>query len=241
MHQDLVDLARRIVRDRFPEAPAAVLAGSSAAGRATPSSDLDLAVLLGDEGRTSRETLRVEGRVVEVFAHTRAGVAELFAADVVARRGTLQTMWATGLVLVDREGEGARVRELARAQLSAGAPALDAATVETRRYALTDALDDLGDAADPVERLAVAGLVLSGAADLLADHHRAWTGAGKWLPRRLLAADPERGAALFQGHLRLCGSGDPVPLIRAALEVLDLVGGPLREGYRRDWRGVVER
>lgn len=241
MDLEPVDLARRLVRERFPGALAAVLAGSTAAGRATPSSDLDIAVLIGDgAGDTCRETLRFEGRVVELFIHTRAGLAELFAADVAARRAVLQSMYVTGLVLVDRAGEAADARALAEADLREGPPALEPETVETKRYGLTDALDDLGDTADPVERLAVAGFVLNAAAELLFDHHRAWTGSGKWLPRRLLEADGERGAALLDGHARLCGSGDPVPLIEAASQILDLVGGPLREGYRRVWQGVID-
>ncbi|MFD5933835.1 nucleotidyltransferase domain-containing protein [Streptomyces sp. NPDC060333] len=125
MDADPIDLARRLARDLFPEALAVVLAGSTASGRATPSSDLDVAVLVGDGGETFRETLR------------------------------------------------------------------------------------------------------------------AWAGGGKWLPRRLLAADAERGSALLEGHLRLCRSEDPTPLVDAASRILDLVGGPLREGYRRTWRGVV--
>jgi hypothetical protein len=30
--------------------------------------------------------------------------------------------------------------------------------------------------------------------------------------------------------------GDPVPLAAAVRSVLDLMGGPLREGYTRPWR-----
>jgi predicted nucleotidyltransferase len=240
MDPDPVDVARRLARERFPDALAVVLAGSTALGRATPSSDLDIAVLIGDSGETRRETLRFEGRVVELFLHTRAGLADLFAADVAARRAVMQSMYATGLVLVDRDRAAGRARKLAEADLRAGPPALGPESVETKRYGLTDALDDLGDAGDPVERLAVAGLVLDAAADLLFDQHRAWVGGGKWLPRRLLAADPERGAALLQGHLRVCESGDAAPLIAAAGRILDLVGGPLREGYRRSWQGVIE-
>ncbi|MFF7444129.1 nucleotidyltransferase domain-containing protein [Streptomyces sp. NPDC008122] len=240
MHPDPIDLARRLVQDRFPDALAVVLAGSTAAGRATASSDLDIAVLLGDDGETGRETVRVEGRLVELFVHTRAGLAELFAADVAARRGVLQSMYATGLVLVDTDGEAGRARDLAEADLRNGPPALEPEIVETKRYGLTDALDDLADADDPFERLAVAGVVLDGAADLLLDHHRAWSGSGKWLPRRLLDADAEHGGALLQAHRHLSETGDPAPLTDATLRILDLVGGPLREGYRRTWRGVID-
>ncbi|MGR4880702.1 hypothetical protein ACIPUC_15025 [Streptomyces sp. LARHCF249] len=137
-----------------------------------------------------------------------------------------------------RDGEAGRARALAEADLCEGPPALEPETVDTKRYGLTDALDDLADAGDPIERLAVAGYVVNAAADLLCDHHHAWIGGGKWLPRRLLEADPQRGAALLAGHHHLCGSGEPAALISAASKVLDLVGGPLREGYRRTWHGT---
>ena len=94
------------------------------------------------------------------------------------------------------------------------------------------------DTRDRIERLAVAGAVLSSAADLVSNHHRAWVGSGKWLPRRLLEADGKIGAALLEGHRRLCEDDDPALLAEAAAHVLDLVGGPLAEGYRRTWQGA---
>ncbi|WP_405890490.1 nucleotidyltransferase domain-containing protein [Streptomyces sp. NBC_01527] len=240
MTPDPVDQARRLVCGRFPSALAVILAGSTAAGRATASSDLDIAVLIGDGGETCRETIRFEGRVVELFIHTRAGLVDLFAADVAARRAVLQSMYATGLVLVDTNGEGGRARALAEADLREGPPPLEPETVETKRYGLTDALDDLADAGDHIERLAAAGFALNAAADLLCDYQHAWIGSGKWLPRRLLEADAKLGAALLEAHRHLCKSGDPEPLINTASGILNLVGGPLREGYRRTWRGVIE-
>ncbi|MEU1229071.1 hypothetical protein [Streptomyces sp. NPDC005828] len=86
----------------------------------------------------------------------------------------------------------------------------------------------------------MAGTVLNGTAALLLDHHRAWSGSGKWLPRRLLDADGEHGGALLQGHRHLRETGDPAPLTDATVRVLGLVGGPLHEGYRRTWRGVID-
>lgn len=107
-----------------------VLAGSTAAGRATTSSDLDIAVLVGDGGETCRKTLRFEGRLAELFIHTRAGLGELFAANVASRRGVLQSMYATGLVLVDVGGEAGRARAQAEADLRNGPPTLEPETVE---------------------------------------------------------------------------------------------------------------
>ncbi|MFB8396983.1 nucleotidyltransferase domain-containing protein [Streptomyces yangpuensis] len=230
-----VGQARRLAAERFPDALSVVLAGSTVAGRATATSDLDLAVLVEDGGATRRETLRFEGRLVELFIHTRAGLDELFAADTASRRGVMQRMYAEGLVLTERDGAGTGLKHRAAAALREGPGALAPATVEDRRYALTDALDDLSDATDPVERLTVAGVVLDVAADLLFDHHRAWKGGGKWLPRRLLHADPDRGAALLDGYRRLCETAAPQPLTAAATDILTLTGGPLREGHARTW------
>ncbi|MFD9130187.1 nucleotidyltransferase domain-containing protein [Kitasatospora sp. NPDC059571] len=240
MPHDPIDQARRLAHERFPDALAVILAGSTALGRATAGSDLDIAVLVADGRETYRETLRFEGRLVELFVHTRAGLRDLFAVDRAGRRAVMQSMYATGLVLVDVDGEAARARALAEEDLRSGPAALGPDAVEAKRYALTDALDDLCDATDGFERQAVAGFVVNAAADLLCDHHRAWKGSGKWLPRRLLEADPELGAVLLDAHARVGRTQDPAPLIETASAVLDLVGGPLREGYRRTWRGAAE-
>ncbi|GAA2108048.1 hypothetical protein GCM10009759_47700 [Kitasatospora saccharophila] len=234
----LIDQARRLVAELHPDASAVVLAGSVAAGRARAGSDLDLAVLLPDGRDTRRETLRHEGRVVEVFAHTRSGLDELRAFDAASRRGVVQQLYATGLILLDRDGHAARIAEDCRAELLAGPAPLTAEQRENLRYALTDLLDDLRDAPDRLEALAVGTEVLRSAADLLSDHHRAWTGTGKWFPRRLLTAAPDLGARLLEAHRVLCEDGGPADLLSAAGTVLDLVGGPLSAGYHRGWPPV---
>ncbi|QKW23171.1 nucleotidyltransferase domain-containing protein [Kitasatospora sp. NA04385] len=235
MREMLIEQARRLVAELHPDASAVVLAGSVAAGRARAGSDLDLAVLLPDGRDTHRATLRHEGRIAEVFAHTRAGLDELRAFDAASRRGVVQQLYATGLVLLDRDGHAARIVEDCRAELRAGPPPLTAEQRENLRYALTDLLDDLRDAPDRLEALAVGADTLRSAADLLSDHHRAWTGTGKWFPRRLLAADPDLGRDLLEAHRALSETGDPAALLTAAEAVLALAGGPLSAGYHRSW------
>ncbi|MFF9982576.1 nucleotidyltransferase domain-containing protein [Streptomyces erythrochromogenes] len=179
--------------------------------------------------------------MVELFIHTQAGLGELFAADAATRRGVMQHRYADGLVLCEPAGAATCSKQQHAEEALREAPgALAPATVESRRYALTDELDGLVDAADAVERLVVANVALSTAADLLFDHRRAWTGSGKWLPRRLLQADPEHGGALLEGCRRLCEDGEPEDFADAAVEVLALAGGPIREGHARTWRDPTE-
>jgi hypothetical protein len=227
--------ARSLVQERFPDAIGALLAGSSVSGRATPNSDLDIAVLVNEPEPTRRETVRHHGQLAELFIHTRSGLAGLFAADRAGRRASMQFMYTEGRILFELDGEATEAKTTAARDLRQGPAPLDEASVETKRYHLTDTLDDLTDCRDDIERLIVAATGLTLACDLLGNHHGAWIGTGKWLPRRAAAADPRRAAALFDGYQHLARTTDPDPLIIAVTDVLNLTGGAIREGYQRTW------
>ena len=63
---------------------------------------------------------------------------------------------------------------------------------EYRRYALTDALDDLvGASDDPDERDAVAGQLLVMVYELVLGLRGGWHGRGKWLVRQMRTSDAE--------------------------------------------------
>jgi hypothetical protein len=81
--------------------------------------------------------------------------------------------------------------------LAAG-PIVDAHALDLRRYIITDQLDDLRDAQDPLERQVIAGLLFERVAELMLLAERRWIGAGKYLPRRLRELSVERTDALAQ-------------------------------------------
>ncbi|WP_428954196.1 nucleotidyltransferase domain-containing protein [Streptomyces sp. cg35] len=225
--------AVRLLAEHCPDALGAVLGGSAGRGQARPTSDLDLAVLLPGSASSRREVIRHEGRPAELFLHTLDDLPGAFARDRSLRRGTLLFVYAQGVPLLDPQGHVARARANARALLAAGPIPLTPAERERSRYVLTCWLDDLLDTprAERYEQLATADHLLREAAHLLTAHHGAWTGIGRWLPRRLLTADPELGEALLRGHRTVAEHADPAPLATAAEKVLELAGGPLREGY----------
>ncbi|MFJ8821599.1 nucleotidyltransferase domain-containing protein [Streptomyces sp. NPDC102467] len=225
--------ALRLLADRYPHALGAVLGGSAARGRARPTSDLDLAVLLPDTDTSRREVLRHEGRPAELFLHTLGDLPGRFERDRSLRRGTILFLYDQGIPLLDPHGHVTHARARARELLAAGPVPLTRAERERSRYVLTCFMDDLLDTppTERYEQLAIADVTLREAAHLLTALHGAWTGIGRWLPRRLLTADPERGAALLAGHRTVAEHADPAPLAAAAEDVLQLDGGPLREGY----------
>ena len=91
--------ASRLVAARYPHVLGALLGGSAARGRATASSDLDVAVLLPDREHSGREVVRHEGRVAELFLNTVADLPEFFAWDRARRRGTVLFLYDRGLPL----------------------------------------------------------------------------------------------------------------------------------------------
>ncbi|MDK1472170.1 nucleotidyltransferase domain-containing protein [Streptomyces sp. 549] len=230
-----VAVAREFVGVRYPEALGAVLGGSCAQGGATERSDLDVSVLLPAGATSRRETHRHAGRPVEVFLNTVADLREAFVESRATRRATALFLFADSVVLRDTDGCARRLRAEARHLLDTGPDPLTPDERDAGRFLLTDLADDLADTAsagDRHEQLAVADRLLRESAHLLTAHRGAWNGAGKWLPRRLRAADPALAPALLDGHLAVAERADPGPLVTAAGQVLDLLGGPLREGYR---------
>ncbi|MFD5185174.1 nucleotidyltransferase domain-containing protein [Streptomyces sp. NPDC058372] len=226
--------ALRLVEARYGDGLAAVLGGSAAGGRFTARSDLDIAVLLPDDGRDRRETVHHEGRSAEVYLNTPDDLRRLFAEGRANRRATMAFLYADAVPLHDPHGLAAGWRREARELIEAGPGPLTDAERDDSRYLLTDLAEDLADTeapgADPYEQLALADRTLREAAHLLSAVRGAWNGAGKWLPRRLRTADPVLGAALLDGHLAVARRTDPDPLCAAAAAVLGLAGGPLREG-----------
>lgn len=224
-----LEMATAIVVERFPEALAAVLAGSSAAGTATATSDLDIVVLLSGPPAPYRETIRVDGLPVELFVHTTESVAHFRELERAEGRCTLAHMLATGIAL-----GGALVhvtQEEARRWVAEGPQRWSDEQLTHRRYAFTDALDDLLGSNDTDECDAVAGQVLLMAAEMALNLRGGWQGRGKWLVRQLRATDAAFATALMSAHREAVATGRVSELVAVCESVLLEAGGPLTEGF----------
>ena len=102
---DAVDAARALVGDHFPDARQAWLAGSVVSGGATATSDLDITVLM-TQTEPRRESLLHQGWRTELFVHTESSVRHFVAKDRARRRPTMARLVATGIPLVDGDGDG---------------------------------------------------------------------------------------------------------------------------------------
>jgi uncharacterized glyoxalase superfamily protein PhnB len=232
MIDDPVGAATALVRERFPGAVAAFLGGTVLGPLRTPTSDLDVVVVLPEGAGAFRETVTYAGWTAELFVNTTSGLRRLVAREVAARRSPLIDMLGGGVVLAG----GATARALAghaRELAAAGPPPATDEEMADLRYGVSDLLDDLRGASDPGEMAFVAVRLLDAAARLALTAGGSWLGTGKWLGRRLAAHDPGLHRDLLAG-LRAALAGDTGPLDAATVSVLDRVGGPRLAGYRRE-------
>lgn len=230
---DPLETARDLVTTRFPDALGAWLGGSTAAGRTTETSDLDVVVVLA-YADVHRESLEHAGWPVELFVHDPDSVRWFVDKDTARRRPTMARMVGRGLPIV--EGAEARALAVECGQVLAEGPGpLPRDQLDAARYALTDLLDDLAGGGSEAEVAATAVALWQGTAELVLDVHQRWRGTAKWLARELDALDHDLGTSYadeLAAPLRTALAGDPGPLVRGAEEVLAMAGGRLWAGYR---------
>lgn len=106
---------------------------------------------------------------------------------------------------------------------------MSAHELELRRYGVTDLLDDLRDATDPLERHIIAFTVFERTAELMLLTEGSWIGSGKYLPRRLRALSEERAHLLAEPLL----IGDLTVFADRAEDELRRAGGRVQEGFVR--------
>ena len=225
-------VARTLVERDFAECLAAFLAGSVVRGDATPTSDLDILIIVSSDQPSYRESLRALDWPVEFFVQTLETHYDFRQSEIARRRPSTAMIVCEGLILQDRHGLALQLKREACALLAQGPPPLSQEEIIQARYNLTDALDDFWGAQDEAEALFSANWLAVAATDLILVHHCQWRGMGKWLPRALRRFDPDLANQLVAALQAFYREGDREPLTAYVDQSLNLVGGRLWEGFR---------
>ena len=228
-HRQLIE---EFLAQNFPAATIAVVAGSTARGTRTTTSDIDLlvvgdALFESDEQESLAGVFAFGGEFVEVFAYAPAGFAAWAERGVAEHRPVIVEMLLDG---VEIRGGAALQRLRAQWQpVIAAGPSVTSHELDLRRYVVTDLLDDLTDATDPLELQVIAALIFQRTGELMLLDAGRWIGTGKDLVRRLRECDRSRADALAAPFLAgdLGSFGDRVE------HELTRAGGRVRAGFVR--------
>jgi len=238
-----VALVRAQLLPRWPDTRVAIIGGSTARGETTPTSDIDLLLLFDHVDQAWRDTLKVDGQTVELFAHD-AATFDYFCRRIDAPTGRmpLAAMVMDGASVLPEVPLLRWLRQHAEALHAAGPPALTPETLARRRYAITNLLEDVTDSTAPDETLAIAAALYLELADFALRAAGAWSGGGRHLARRLRATSPALAATLTDaiGTVLTQPAAAKLAFGRAVHEVLAPHGGLLLEGFRLEapaaWR-----
>jgi hypothetical protein len=189
----------------------------------SPASDLDI-VVVAPQITPHWATHEFDGWPIEVFALTPDTYRQAFVLDR-RRRWPLHLNLCRGALVVWESGGLAQtVRAEAQEWYEQGPDPLSEDEIADIRYRLTWMLDDLGDAAAPLE-VTLAGYNLAEeAADAYLLAHRCWLGRGKWRLRQLEEADASFACRYAQA-LAALQSGDRSSMLEFGQGVLQQVGG----------------
>jgi predicted nucleotidyltransferase len=226
-----LELCERFIDQEFPDAEIAVVAGSTARGNRTPSSDIDVLIvgddLFADESTSLAATFSFGGEVFEVFAYTHDGFSEWADRGISDHRPVIVHMLVEGHEV--RGGEALSALRDRWGETLADGPIVSEHEIAMRRYGITDLLDDLRDSGDDLERNVIAWSLFEKVAELMLLTERRWVGTGKYLPRRLRELSPDRAdslsSPLLQGDLQAFAASVEGELSRA--------GGRVHEGFVR--------
>lgn len=229
-HKSICNVARAFVEENHPGACASILGGSAAAGTATSTSDLDIALLYPNGHSNYAQTSRYRGWLVETFVHTPESLKFWYRKEAQDRRPVIAALCASGILLTD-DGSGATWQAGALAEMARGPKPLTDQERDSRRYNLSALVDDLEGADSLAEIFMLTADIFRDAADLLLLEHGNWLGAGKWVIRRLTQSDHQLAGRL--GAWATDPKRDPKSLAVLATEVLNMSGGYLQEGFIR--------
>lgn len=225
-----LEAAQKFIDQYFPQCDGALLAGSTVRGEATETSDLDIVVFDRKAASSYRESLIEFDWRIEVFVHNLTSYTIFFQNDVERARPSMPRMVSEGIVLRDT-GVVDPIKLEAQELLAAGPEKWSAATIDAKRYFLTDVLDDFIGCSDRAEGLFISQSLAELIAEFELRTHRKWIGTSKWVIRSLRRYDngfAERFVEAFEAYYR---NGDKEKAIDLADTVMKPYGGRLFEGF----------
>lgn len=230
---DPIEIARRYVNEKFPDATTAFVGGSALLSSWDAShSDIDIVVI--DPAHSPQAIAdRFESIPIETFIAKLTDIEQWWMKDIQRGRSIILRICAQGAVLIN-DNEGAVIAKQAKELFVKGPKPLSQNDIDFVRYRISNFLDDLETDISTNERIFVAMEILSELTDLVLLSNGLWSSSGKWKYRRLLDFDPDLAADLSEAFQNITQKDDVDQFIKVVDYTLSSHGGRLMSGFIRD-------
>ncbi|MFJ8063670.1 nucleotidyltransferase domain-containing protein [Psychrobacillus sp. NPDC096426] len=222
--------AQKFINKYFPNCDGALLAGSVVRGEATETSDLDIVIFDQTFSACYRESLIDFDWRVEVFVHNLNSYEVFFESDRKRARPSLPRMISEGIILKD-SGVIGPIKSEAEKLLSNGPEKWSVETINTKRYFITDTLDDFIGSNDRAEEIFIANTLAELASEFVLRTNNRWIGASKWIVRSLKSYDVQFAAQFVEAFDTFYRNGSKHKLIKLMDDILLPYGGRLFNGF----------
>ncbi|MGN7410286.1 nucleotidyltransferase domain-containing protein [Sporosarcina sp. SAFN-010] len=225
-----IEAAKNFINNNYPYCQGALLAGSVVRGQETATSDLDI-VIFDDSIQTSfRESLIDYGWAIEVFVHNLTSYRNFFEMDYKIAKPSMQRMVFEGIVLKD-EGIIASIKEEAKEILDKGPEKWSEEMIRTKRYFITDVLDDFIGCKNRAEEIFIANTLADQIQEFVLRTNGCWVGSSKWIIRSLKQYDEKFTEKFVQSFDEYYKTGEKRKVVCLCTMVLEPFGGRLFEGF----------
>lgn len=225
-----IHTAKVFVETNFRHCRGALLAGSVVRGQETPTSDLDIVVFDETLMSSYRESMIFYGWPIEVFVYNLSSYKDFFEKDRKAAKPSMPRMVSEGIILKD-SGVMEGIQQEAKALLDAGPEAWSTDTIRTKRYFITDVLDDLRGSDDRKERLFCVNTLSDLVSEFILRTEQKWIGSSKWVIRSLEAHDHELAVRFVEAFEHFYRTDETEHIIEFVESVLEPYGGRLFDGF----------
>ena len=225
-----VPAARKFIENHFPDCDGALLAGSVVRGEATKTSDLDIVIFDKINHSSYRESVIEYGWPIEVFVHNLSSYQDYFESDYKRAKPSLPRMVSEGIILKDN-GVIHSIKNEAEELLSKGPEKWSTEIIDTKRYFITDTLDDFIGSNDRAEGIFIANTLAELVSEFVLRTNNRWFGASKWIIRSLKDYDTNFAEQFVDAFDLFYRSNSKNEVINLVDEILYPHGGRLFDGF----------
>ena len=224
------EAAKKFIEEYFPDCDAALLAGSVTRGEATSTSDLDIVIFKKSLPSAYRESLIAYGWPIEVFVHNLQSYKLFYESDIKRARPSLPRMMAEGKVIKDSVFLR-KIIEEAKKIIEIGPEEWSETEIQTKRYFITDTLDDFIGSKIKSEEIFIAGTLAEQLQEFVLRTNKRWVGKSKWIVRELKNYDSVFTDRFVEAFTQYYKTGNKEIVIEMADLILKPFGGRLFDGY----------